>query len=151
MIKNLKIRFSIFGTIIAAAELLPNIIWAIFPPVLNRLSGNSSDNMFLEIGEHVLGVSIVILLVFLKNVSVKKKIPVNIYSLVSFSALLGYWICWLLYFCGIQNNAVIYLMVVLPPISFFFAGIAEKVYPISIVAAAFIVFHILVTMENFPI
>jgi hypothetical protein len=42
-------------------------------------------------------------------------------------------------------------MVVLPPIAFFFAGIAEKVYPISVASVIFLIFHLAVVLENFPI
>lgn len=57
----------------------------------------------------------------------------------------------LCYYCTVQPLSVIYAMVVLPPIAFFCAGVAEKVYPISAVSIVFLVFHLLVALENFPI
>jgi hypothetical protein len=39
----------------------------------------------------------------------------------------------------------------MPPIAFFCAGVAEKVYPISAVSIVFLVFHLLVALENSPI
>ena len=151
MLKNLHIRFSVFGCMIAALQLLPNLIWALFPPVVNRLQGNASSVLFLEYGEHILGTAIVILLLFLVNSTVPNKIHCNVPAILAYSGIALYWLCWVLYFCGIQPNAVIYAMVILPPAAFFCAGLAEKVYPISAVSALFLVFHLLVALENFPI
>ena len=88
---------------------------------------------------------------FLVNKSGGGVIPNNIWSIVCVVNMLLYWLCWVLYYAGCQNNAVIYAMVLLPVIGFFSAGIAESVYPISIVSVAFLVFHIMITLENFPI
>jgi drug/metabolite transporter (DMT)-like permease len=106
---------------------------------------------FIEYGEHVLGVTIVILLLFLVDKTQKRNIPQNGWAIAAFIAIALYWLCWALYFSGIQPNPVIYAMVILPPIAFFSAGAAEKVWPISAVSIVFLVFHLLVALENFPI
>lgn len=120
MLKNLCVRFSVFGCMIVALQLLPNIVWALFPPAVNRLEGDASSVPFLEYGEHILGVAIVILLLFLVNGAVPNKV---------------------------HRGAP----AILPPFAFFSAGLAEKVYPVSAASALFLVFHLLVTLENFPI
>ncbi|MCL2698489.1 MAG: hypothetical protein FWE74_10485 [Oscillospiraceae bacterium] len=147
--KNLCIGFSPFGTLIAGLQLLPNIIWALFPPAINTLEGNASSNLFIEYGEHVLGVSIVILLVFLVNKTQKKFTVKSVPVCVCFTAIGFYWLCWILYFCAVQPLPLIFAMVVLPPIAFFCAGIAKKVYLISVVSTVFLIFHITVATENF--
>ena len=149
--KTLTLRFSLFGLIIVVAQSLPNIIWALFPPNVNRLEGNASSIPFIEYGEHILGVAIVVLLLFL----VQKTPPVKAYrskpAVIAYITIALYWACWVLYFAGVQPDLVIYAMVVLPPVAFCSAGLAEKVYPISVASILFLVFHLLVAIENFPI
>lgn len=149
--KNLRIGFSLYGAIIVAMQTLPNIVWALFPPSPNALSGNASKVLFIEYGEHILGVAIVILLLFLVCRGRERIIPRSKLAYVSFAAIAIYWFCWVLYYCAVQALPVIYAMVILPPVAFFCAGAASKVYPISVISAVFLVFHLAVAAENFPI
>jgi len=149
--KNLRIRFSYYGALIVALQSLPNIIWALFPPALNRLEGNASSMPFIEYGEHILGVSIVILLLFLVNKTVPNRIHRSAPAIVSYIAIALYWLCWISYFAGVQPGALLYAMVLLPPAAFFCAGLAEKVWPVSAASAVFLVFHMMVALENYPV
>ena len=149
--KNLRLRFSYFGALIVALQALPNIIWALFPPTPNRLEGNVSSVSFIEYGEHILGVAIVILLLFLVNKTVPNRIHRSAPAIISYAAIALYWLCWGFYFAGIQNNAVLYLMVILPPVAFFCAGLAGKVWATSSASTVFLVFHMLVALGNYPI
>jgi hypothetical protein len=49
-----------------ALQALPNIVWTLFPPSIDPLAGNASTIPLIEYGEHILGVAIVILLLFLQ-------------------------------------------------------------------------------------
>jgi hypothetical protein len=118
---------------------------------LNRLAGNVSSVPFIEYGEHVLGVAIVIGLLFLVNRTQTQVIPRGRLTLAVFASIAMYWFCWIFYFCGIQPDSVIYAMVVLPPIAFFCAGSAQKVGLISAASVLFVAFHLMVALENFPI
>ncbi|MBT9171840.1 MAG: hypothetical protein DDT21_00214 [Syntrophomonadaceae bacterium] len=149
--KNIRIRFSPYGLLIVALQSLPNVIWALWPPTPNALEGNASSVPFIEYGEHILGVAVVILLLFLVDKTQTQKIPHGNWAIAGFIAIALYWLCWVLYFAGIQPNPVIYAMVILPPVAFFSAGVAEKIWPISAVSAVFLVFHLLVALENFPL
>ena len=149
--KNLRVGFSLYGLIIVSLQAFPNIIWALFPPMVNALAGNASSVPFIEYGEHILGVAIVILLLFLVRRGEEKHIPKGKAAAVAYVAIGLYWVAWILYFCAVQPIPMLYAMVALPPIAFFCAGIAERVYPISVVSAVFFVFHLLVALENYPI
>jgi hypothetical protein len=149
--KNLRIGFSLYGLIIVILQALPNVIWALFPPTVNSLDGNASSVPVIEYGEHILGVIIVILLIFLVVRGQEKSIPKNRFTVVAFAAIALYWLCWALYFRAVQPLPVIYAMVILPPIVFFSAGVAEKVYVVCVVSALFMILHLLVALENFPI
>ena len=149
--KNLRIGLSLYGLIIVVLQALPNIIWALFPPSVNSLEGNASSVLVIEYGEHILGVAIVIMLLFLVQRGKEKMLPKSMTAITAYAAIGLYWICWILYFCAVQPLPIIYAMVVLPPIAFFCAGVAERVYPISGVSAVFLVFHLFVTLENFPV
>jgi len=149
--KNLRIGLSLYGLIIVALQALPNIVWALFPPSINALAGNASSAPVIEYGEHILGMAIVILLLFLVQHRREKRLPKSKTAIAAYAAIGLYWICWILYFCGVQPLPVIYAMVVLPPVAFFSAGVAEKVYPVSAASAVFLVFHLLVALENFPL
>jgi hypothetical protein len=149
--KDLRIGFSPFGFIVVIMQALPNIVWALFPPAVNALEGNASSIPFVEYGEHILGVTIVVLLLFITRKGQEKTVHRNRFAIVCFTAIALYWMCWMLYFSAVQPLAVIYAMVVLPPVAFFCAGAAEKVYPISMVSVVFLVFHLAVALENFPV
>jgi len=149
--KNLRIKFSMYGLLIVILQAIPNVIWALWPPSPNALKGNASTVPFIEYGEHILGIAIVILLIFLVSTSQAKGIPKGKWTAVSIISIALYWLCWMLYFAGVQPLPVIYAMVVLPPVAFFGAGISKKVWLISAASALFLVFHLLVALENFPI
>lgn len=152
IVKNLRLGFSLYGLLIVALQSLPNILWALWPPTPNALAGNASSLPFIEYGEHILGVSIVILLLFLGNRHLPPhKIPPGGWVSAGFIAIALYWLCWLLYFCGIQPYPLIYAMVVLPPFAFFSAGAAQKVWPVSLASVLFLAFHLSVALENFPL
>ena len=148
---NLRIRFSLYGLLIVILQALPNILWALWPPVPNALEGNASSVPFIEYGEHILGVTIVIMLLFLVNKTHTRIIPMGSWAIATLIAIALYWFCWTLYFTGTQPYPVIYAMVILPPAAFFSAGVAEKVWPISAASVIFLIFHLLVALENFPI
>jgi hypothetical protein len=149
--KGLRVGFSLYGLLVVVLQSFPNIIWALFPPSVNSLEGNASSRPFVEYSEHVLGVAIVILLLVLVRREHERTLPRNKTAIIAYTAIGLYWACWALYFCAVQPLPLIYAMVLLPPIAFFCAGLAERVYPISITSAAFAVFHLLVALENFPI
>jgi len=130
---------------------LPNIIWILWPPSPNALKGNTSSLLFIEYGGHILCVLIVVMLLFLMNKSQTRGILKNRWAAAGFVALSLYWLCWMMYFAGVQAYPVIYAMVALPPIAFFSAGAAEKVWPISAASVIFLVFHLVTALENFPI
>ena len=148
---NLRIRFSLYGLLIVILQALPNILWALWPPAPNALEGNASSVPFIEYGEHILGVAIVIMLLFLVGKTQTRIIPMGSWAIATLIAIALYWLCWTLYFTGIQPYPVIYAMVILPPAAFFSAGVAEKVWPISAASVMFLIFHLLVALENFPI
>lgn len=149
--KNLRIRLSFYGLLIVSLQLLPNVIWALFPPTINRLQGTASSILIIEYGEQISRVAIIVLLLFLVNKTVPNVIHRNRPALVGFIAIALYWVFWVLYFNGIQPNAVIYAMVILPGVAFFSAGLAAKVWPVLAASVAFIVFHLLMTLKSFPI
>ena len=149
--KKFCIRFSVFGLLVAVLQLLPNIIWALKPPVMNVLAGNASSIPFVEYGEHILGVLIVVLLVLLVNRKQQSGIPRTHWTVIGFAAIVLYWLCWMLYFDGVQVYAVIYAMVILPPVAFFCVGLAKSVWPIPVASVFFLVFHLLTVLENFPV
>jgi hypothetical protein len=150
-VEKIKIGFSLYGLFIVALQSLPNIVWALWPPVPDSLEGNASSVPFIEYGEHILGVMVVVLLLFLMNKTQTHRIPHGGWMVASFISIALYWLCWVLYFAGIQPTPMIYAMVILPPVAFFCAGAAEKIWPIPAVSAVFLVFHLLVALENFPL
>ena len=149
--KKLRIGFSLYGLIIVMLQAIPNIIWALFPPAVNSLEGNASSVPFIEYGEHILGMAIVMLLILFVRKGQEKTIPKTGFAIAAFILIALYWLCWILYFSSVQPLPVIYAMVILPPVAFFCAGVAEKVYPISVASAIFLVFHLFVALENFPV
>ena len=149
--RKLRIGFSWFGLLIVVLQASPNVIWLFYPPTPDRLAGNASSVPLIEYGEHALGVLIVLMLLFLINKSTPNRVHRTSPAVVAYTAIGLYWFCWGLYFAGFQPNPVIYAMVILPPVAFFCAGIAAKVWPIWLTSMLFAGFHALVALENFPI
>lgn len=148
---NLRVRFSAFGATVAAAQLFPNLLWALFPPSPNRLAGNVSSSPFIEYGEHILGVLVVVLLVLVVNNKADHAAFFGFWGWMAYGLIGAYWVFWALYFCGLQQNAVLYALVVLPPGGFICAGFFKKVLLIPAVGFVFLIFHLLVALENFPL
>lgn len=145
------IGFSPYGFLIVALQSLPNILWALRPPVPDVLKGNASSVPFIEFGEHILGVTAVILLVFLVNRKQMQRIPHGGWMVAGFLSIALYWLCWVAYFAGIQPTPIIYAMVILPPVAFFCAGVAQRTWPVPVISVVFLAFHLLVAFENFPL
>ena len=148
--KNLRVRFSPYGFLIVLLQALPNIAWVLYPPTPNALAGNVSSIALVEYGEHILGVLIVVLLLFLVN-QAQTRVPRSAWAIAGFICIALYWGCWALYFAGIQPKPLIYAMVLLPPVAFFSVGVAEKVWPIPVASALFLLFHLAVALENYPL
>ncbi|HBG10338.1 MAG: hypothetical protein ACOX46_12120 [Limnochordia bacterium] len=152
MFRRVRVGFSRFGFLVVVLQALPNVLWALFPPAQNVLSRNSSEIVVLEYGEHILGVSIVIMLLFLvSREQVEAALPKGIPAVLSLAAIALYWAGWACYYAGVQNDFIVYSLVVLPPLSFFCAGLAKRVAVISVTSLIFLVFHCAVTLENFPL
>ncbi|MDR1209317.1 MAG: hypothetical protein LBK41_03230 [Clostridiales bacterium] len=144
--RKLRLGFSPYGLLIVSLQALPNIVWALWPPIPDALNGNASSVPFVEYGEHVLGVAIVVMLLFLVGERARGG-----WAAGGFAGIALYWLCWALYYAGIQPNPVIYAMVILPPAAFFCAGMAERVWPVAAASALFLAFHLTVALENFPV
>jgi len=149
--KNLRIQFSLYGLLIAVLQILPNVIWALWPPSPNALKGNVSSVTFIEYGERILGIVIIVLLILLVSTSQARGIPKGKWTTISITTTALYWLCWMLYFAGVQPLPAIYAMVVLPPVTFFGAGVSKKVWLISVTSLVFLAFRLIMTFENFPI
>jgi len=91
-VKNIRIRFSHYGLLIVALQSLPNIIWALWPPTPNALEGNASSVPLIAYGEHIMGVAVVFLLLFLVNKTQTQKIPHGNRTIAGFIAIALYWL-----------------------------------------------------------
>lgn len=83
----------------------------------------------------------VVMLLFLVNKTQTQSIPHGGWMVASFLSIALYWLCWVVYFAGTQPTPMIYAMVILPPVAFLCAGAAEKIWPIPLTSAVFLVFH----------
>lgn len=117
MLRHVTLGFSKFGFLVAVLQLLPNVLWVLFPPAQDPLAGSRSSLPGLEFGEHVLGIALVVMLIFLVSRRESEPlIPAGLCGKVSLGAIALYWLGWACYFLGWQSSFIIYSLVILPPL-----------------------------------
>jgi hypothetical protein len=145
---NYKIGFSKKGLIGFLLVMIPNIIWAVWPPTNDILANNKAANPVYDVVINVCRWAIVALLVFLINKAGNEnnRLP----FCASTFCLIGYYIAWGLYYAG---NTSPWLFVIglaaSPSLFFIFMGLWLKNYPALLPGLVFAIIHVAVTYTNF--
>lgn len=145
--KNYQIYFSFTFLFLYFIQLLPNIIWVVYPPVNNILAQNEAPFVWLDILEHILGVLIVFSMVFLH--STKQGNPVTKYIIIAALCAAGYYICWIAYYLGCRESLLFLCMAVFPPCYFISLSLWQRNYICMIICILFAFCHIAITCINY--
>jgi len=129
--------------------MIPNIIWAIFPPGNNPLATDVLSLPLLDILENVFRTALIILLLLL-TVRDPDLNPRNEAWLISSVALLvAYYFCWIIYFCGNTDPAILLGLAIAPSAFFCLYAFWLKNVPAFFVSVLFAATHIIITSINY--
>jgi hypothetical protein len=126
---------------------LPYIIMPLIPLETNPLMEMVDRSAFLNATEKILGVSSIILLLFLvrsdaKWFSLGTRKEIICFS-VAMLAITGYFIGWIFYFNGYQGTVfMLCTLVALPPIYYSFLGLWRGNNALAVIGGLFLIAHL---------
>ncbi len=121
-----------------------NIIW-FFAEAPNDILRNESITLTIDFIAGVFQIIMVICLCF-SNKKYKLNIKGNLSVLIN---IVLYFLCWILYYCGITFSPIILGLCIFPCLSFLFYEIKIKNWAALIPTVLFSVFHLLYGIINF--
>ena len=145
MLKKYKIGFNLYGAILFAVIMLPNIIWALCPAA-NDILRKQSNTPSLDIAVTVFQVLLIISLIIIVYKDNKRKKLFYLFALIPAAA---YYVCWFIYYFGTVTNFLLLLMALLPGLAFVSFSILDKNYLATAFSIVFTVLHIISTCINF--
>lgn len=147
--KNYKFGFDSWGLILFLVIMIPNFIWFAVPASNDILRTESVTKVVDAIGS-VCQVAMVAALCAIVHKERKKLGITPLIPAVILCCLL-YYFCWILYYKGITNAAVILGMTVMPCLSFLFFALDRKNWIALIPTFGFTVCHVVFGVVNFVI
>lgn len=145
--KHHYLGFWMLGLAFFVLQELPYIIMPLIPLSSNPLMEMQDKYIVLSIIEKVLGVSCIIIMLFLVRNDTKRFSIGSIKEVILFTiamlALIGYFIGWIFYYNGFQNLSLILCsLVALPPIYYTFIGFWRRNYVLAFLGGLFLIIHI---------
>jgi len=147
--KSFKFGFNLSAVVVFALIMLPNIIW-FFVPAQNDILRSESSTQVLDVFVTVFQVIMLAVLCLIKNVNARK-IKISLFIILSVAFGLLYYVCWILYYCGVVHKIVLPGLCIFPCCSFLFYAIDRKNYIALIPISVFAVLHLISTILNFMI
>lgn len=144
--KKYRMGFSSGGMTAVLLVLLPSVLWSLYPPAHNVLTGNSSSVLFLELGEQIFRVIAMGLLLFVVSKTNRRE---KKYKNIGFAFLLVYYFLWLLYYLGYRQGVLLLGMALCPCAALVFTSLYLNNKPAVISSTLFLFFHSLITATNF--
>lgn len=146
MIKTHKFGFDFYAAILFAAVMLPNIIWA-FVPAPNDVLSLPSETSALDIAATVfqaLSIAALVIIVY-KNAGKRN----TLWSLTAYIPTTAYYVCWIVYYCGVTSGALFVFTAVLPCVAFTVYAAFRKNYVAVALTSVFMILHLVSTIINF--
>ena len=159
MVKWLKLTqnqyfgFFALGLLLFALQQSPYIIMHFIQMESNILMEMQNKSSFLNVIEKILGVSCVILMLFLVRADVDRRmfktLQAKIYFGIAMMAIVVYFIGWVFYFRGFNDLLfMLTTLVAMPPIYYAFIGLWRRNYVLTVVSSLFLIAHILNVWNN---
>lgn len=145
--KNQYIGLFALGFIFFLIQELPYIIMPLIRLSVNPLMEMQDKSAVLNIAEKVLGISYIIVMLFLVRNDAKWFSLATTKEVIFFSmamiAIVGYFVGWIFYYRGFQSLPLILCtLVALPPIYYTFIGLWRKNYVLAVLGSMFLLVHI---------
>ena len=144
-----KFGFDIGGLILFLVMMIPNFIWFAVPAPNDILRVESVTKVADAIGSVCQVVMVAVLCALMHKEC--KKIRINPLILGIIGCCLLYYLCWILYYTGMANAAVILGMTVVPCLAFLFFAMDRKNRIALILIGGFTVCHVIFGVVNFII
>ena len=145
--KYYRVGFDVWGLILFLSIMLPNFVWFAVPAPNDILRAESVTKITDVIGSVCQVAMVATLCVLIHKES--KKIRTTPLILAVIGCCLLYYLCWILYYTGITNEAVILGMTVVPCLAFLFFALDRKNGIALIPIAGFTVCHVIFGVVNF--
>lgn len=141
------------GFIFFFIQELPYIIMPLIPLSTNPLMEMQDKSAVLNIAEKALGISCIIVMLFLVRSDAKWFSLATTKEIAFFSvamiAIVGYFIGWIFYYRGFQSLPLILCtLVALPPIYYTFIGLWRKNCALAVLGGMFLLAHMLNVWNN---
>ena len=144
---NQHFGFFALGLVFFIIQELPYIIMPLISLESNPLMEMQDKSMLLNAAEKILGISCIAVMLFLVrsdaewfSLSTSREI---VFFCAAAAALVGYYIGWILYFCGTQSLPLILCtLVALPPVYYAFIGLWRQNYVLAVLGLLFLSAHI---------
>lgn len=151
--QNQYFGFFALGLAFFVLQELPYIIMPLIPLKSNPLMEMQDKTMLLNIIEKVLGVSCIVVMLFLVHGDAKwfslDTQKEQVFFGMAMIAIIGYFIGWLFYFNGFQSlPLMLCCLVALPPIYYAFIGLWRRNYILTVLGVLFLIAHIANVWNN---
>ena len=145
--QNQYVGFFALGLALFALQEIPYIIMPFIPFQSNPLMEMQDKSAFLNAIEKLLGVSCIIVMLFIVRGDSKwfslDSSRETVFFVIAMAAIIGYFIGWIFYFCGFQSLPLILsTLVALPPIYYAFIGLWRRNYILAVLGFVFLLAHI---------
>ncbi|MGM1029953.1 MAG: hypothetical protein ACQEWM_08795 [Actinomycetota bacterium] len=147
--KRYRLGFSPVGCIGALIPLIPNVFWALLPPVSSDLPANESAVPFVGALQSASQVLMIALLMLVIDTRRRSTTSTTIFAAVGATSLIGYLLLWVLYFTTPITPMLLVLMAILPSAYFVCLGLYLGNHPSLAPVTLFALLHIATTAENY--
>lgn len=148
-LKNYKMGFDVWGLVVFALIMCPNIIWFAFPAVNDVLRNESVTpqiDMIASISQVILVTSLCIL------INTKKSVPIDKRCLICMIiSTFVYYLGWSIYYLENTNAVVILILCIAPCLTFIIFSISRKNIVALVAATVFAICHLIYGIVNFII
>lgn len=149
MLKKYKMGFDIWALVLFIAIMFPNIIWFSVPAPNDILRTESVTKIPDTIASISQVLMLVVLCIFINTEWEKRNVTRFIVAVIINCAL--YFICWIFYYIGISNAAIILGMTIFPCLAFLFFAIDRKNNIATIPISIFTICHLMYGVVNYII
>ena len=145
--QNQYLGFFALGLVFFVLQELPYIVMPLISLQSNPLMDMQDKSVILNVIEKVLGVSCIIVMLFLvrgdvKWFSLSTSREIFFFS-IAMLAIIGYFAGWIFYCCGFQGLPLILCsLVALPPVYYTFIGLWRGNYVLTVLGCMFLLAHI---------
>lgn len=147
MLRKYRMGFDVWVLVLFAAVMLPNVIWFALPAPNDILRVESVTPVVDTVGSVFQVLMIAALCMFIRTDIEKKGFRLPIIGAILCVTL--YWLCWVLYYCGTANTAVILGLTLPPCFAFILYALHKKNGIAAIFAGGFTICHLIFALANF--